>query len=300
MSPMVKSFSSFFHSFIRNAVLFLKDAIRSTRLAFMTQNRSPDMDTATPKGSRLSSVAAATRVLKCFSEFEPEIGISTLSKRLSLAKSTVHRLATTLTSEGMLEQNPETGKYRLGINLFILGALVRRRLDVSNLSQPFLTALREQCGETVHLAVLNETNILYLYNLESREAIRMKSYIGTMKPAFCTSEGRAIVSFAGNDLINSILKSPLQKRTEGTVTEPAQLHKMFSDVRNLGYAIDDEESESGMRGIAAPLRDSGGRVIAAIGIGGPSQRLTLKKLRGLAPLLLNTANAISAQLGYRA
>lgn len=258
------------------------------------------MDAEKSKGSRLSSVAAAARVLKCFSEFEPEIGISTLSKRLSLAKSTVHRLATTLTAEGMLDQNPETGKYRLGINLFILGALVRRRLDVSNLSQPFLTALREQCGETVHLAVLNETSVLYLYNLESREAIRMKSYIGTMKPAFCTSEGRAIVAFGGNDLINRILKSPLQKRTEGTVIDPIELHKTFTDVRALGYAIDDEESETGMRGIAAPLRDSAGGVVAAIGIGGPSQRLTLKKLRGLSPLLINTANAISAQLGYRA
>lgn len=257
------------------------------------------METDQSKGSRLSSVAAAMRVLKCFSEFEPEIGISVLSKRLSLAKSTVHRLATTLTAEGMLEQNPATGKYRLGINLFVLGALVRRRLDVSNLSQPFLTLLREQCGETVHLAVLNETNILYLYNLESREAIRMKSYIGTMKPAFCTSEGRAIVAFSGNDFINRVLKSPLQKRTDKTALDPSMLHKAFTDVRNLGYAVDDEESETGMRGIAAPLRDNSGQVVAAIGIGGPSQRLTLKKLRALAPLLLNTAGAISAQLGYR-
>lgn len=257
------------------------------------------MEIEKSKGSRLSSVTAAARVLKCFSEFEPEIGISMLSKRLTLAKSTVHRLATTLTAEGMLEQNPETGKYRLGINLFILGTLVRRRLDVSNLSKPFLTMLREQCRETVHLAVLNDVNILYLYNMESREAIRMKSYIGTMKPAFCTAEGRAIVAFSSNDLINRILMSPLEKRTNETVLDAAKLHKIFTDVRNQGYAVDDEESEIGMRGIAAPLRDNTGEVIAAIGIGGPSQRLTLKKLRGLAPLLLNTAGAISAQLGYR-
>ena len=149
------------------------------------------------KSSRLSSVAAAVRVLKCFSEVEPEIGISSLAKRLSLAKSTVHRLAVTLTSEGLLEQSPETGRYRLGINLFVMGALVRRRLDVSNMAQPFLNVLREQTGETIHLAVMNETNILYLYNLESRQAIRMKSYIGTIKPAFCTCEGRAIVAFGG-------------------------------------------------------------------------------------------------------
>jgi len=252
------------------------------------------------KSSRLSSVAAAVRVLKCFSEVEPEIGISSLAKRLSLAKSTVHRLAVTLTSEGLLEQSPETGRYRLGINLFVMGALVRRRLDVSNMAQPFLNVLREQTGETIHLAVMNETNVLYLYNLESRQAIRMKSYIGTIKPAFCTCEGRAIVAFGDPELMNKVLSAPLVARTPGTQTDPAQLMKMLTEIRNHGYAIDDEESEQGMRGISAPLRDITGQVVAAIGIGGPSQRLTLKKLRGLAPVLLSTAEAISTQLGYRA
>jgi len=257
-------------------------------------------DTTTSKSSRLSSVAAAVRVLKCFSEVEPEIGISSLAKRLSLAKSTVHRLAVTLTSEGLLEQSPETGRYRLGINLFVMGALVRRRLDVSNMAQPFLNVLREQTGETIHLAVMNETNVLYLYNLESRQAIRMKSYIGTIKPAFCTCEGRAIVAFGDPELMNKVLSAPLVARTPGTQTDPAQLMKMLTEIRNHGYAIDDEESEQGMRGISAPLRDITGQVVAAIGIGGPSQRLTLKKLRGLAPVLLSTAEAISTQLGYRA
>ena len=257
-------------------------------------------DASTSKSSRLSSVAAAVRVLKCFSEVEPEIGISSLAKRLSLAKSTVHRLAVTLTSEGLLEQSPETGRYRLGINLFVMGALVRRRLDVSNMAQPFLNVLREQTGETIHLAVMNETNVLYLYNLESRQAIRMKSYIGTIKPAFCTCEGRAIVAFGDPELMNKVLSAPLVARTPGTQTDPAQLMKMLTEIRNHGYAIDDEESEQGMRGISAPLRDITGQVVAAIGIGGPSQRLTLKKLRGLAPVLLSTAEAISTQLGYRA
>jgi DNA-binding IclR family transcriptional regulator len=251
------------------------------------------------KSTRLSSVGGAVRVLKSFSELEPEIGISSLAKRLTLAKSTVHRLASTLLSEGLLDQNPENGKYRLGINLFIMGALVRRRLDVSNMAQPFLNVLRERTGETVHLAVLNETDIIYLYNLESRQAIRMKSYIGTLKPSFCTCEGRAIVAFGDNELVNRVLHSGLTARTPNTVVEPQRLLKVFAAVRSHGFAIDDEESELGMRGIGAPLRDITGQVVAAIGIGGPSQRLTLKKLRSLAPILLSTAESISSQLGYR-
>jgi DNA-binding IclR family transcriptional regulator len=181
-----------------------------------------------------------------------------------------------------------------------MGALVRRRLDVSNMAQPFLNVLREKTGETIHLAVMNETNILYLYNLESSQAIRMKSYIGTIKPAFCTCEGRAIVAFGATELMNKVLSSPLAARTPETQTDPAKLMKMFAEIRMHGYAVDDEESEQGMRGIGAPLRDISGQVVAAIGIGGPSQRLTLKKLRGLAPVLLSTAESISTQLGYRA
>src|SRR5215213_11008575 len=121
---------------------------------------------------RLSSVATAIALLKSFSEYESEIGVSSLAKRLGVAKSTVHRLAVTLVSEGMLEQNPENERYRLGIALFGLGALVRRRMDVSTEARPHLFALRESTGETVHLAVLDRAEIMYIYNLESPQAIR--------------------------------------------------------------------------------------------------------------------------------
>src|SRR5262245_62961553 len=102
------------------------------------------------------------RLLKAFSEQEVEIGISDLSKRLGVAKSTVHRLAVTLVSEGMLEQNPDNGKYRLGIALFRLGALVRHRMNVSSEARPHLFALREFTNETVHLAVLAGPEIMYI------------------------------------------------------------------------------------------------------------------------------------------
>src|SRR5262249_31002288 len=124
---------------------------------------------------RLSSVATAIRLLKAFSEDEVDIGISDLARRLSIAKSTAHRLAGTLVSEGMLEQDHGTGKYRLGVALFRLGALVRRRMEVSNEARPFLYDLREKINESVHLAILDGSEIMYVYNLESTHAIRMRS-----------------------------------------------------------------------------------------------------------------------------
>ncbi|MGG2047808.1 MULTISPECIES: IclR family transcriptional regulator [Burkholderia] len=252
-----------------------------------------------PAEGRLSSVTAAIRVLKTFSEEEPEIGISTLAKRLKLAKSTAHRLATTLLAEGLLEQNLENGRYRLGIELFALGTLVRRRLDVSKQALPFLHELREKTDETVHLAILDGTSIIYLFNLESNQAIRMRSYIGDRKPAFCTSEGMVLLAHGAPETLARVIREGLVARTPKTNTSSAALMKVLDQVRVDGYSTDDEESEIGMRGIAAPVRDLNGQVIAAISVGGPTQRLTKKALRGFTPELITAAEGISTRLGYR-
>ncbi|MBC7470188.1 MAG: helix-turn-helix domain-containing protein, partial [Ramlibacter sp.] len=118
---------------------------------------------------RLSSVTSALLVLKVFSQAESELGISSIAQRLGLAKSTVHRLAVTLAGEGFLEQNPQNGRYRLGLSLFSLGALVRQRMDVSNQAHSLVGALRDLTQESIHLAILDETSIIYLYNMESAQ-----------------------------------------------------------------------------------------------------------------------------------
>jgi DNA-binding IclR family transcriptional regulator len=244
-------------------------------------------------------VATALRLLKAFSEAEVEIGISDLAKRLGVAKSTVHRLAVTLVSEGMLEQNPDTGKYRLGIALFRLGALVRHRMDVSIEARQLLRALREKANETVHLAVLEGPEIMYIYNLESTQAIRMRSDIGVRKPAYCTAEGQAMLAFQSADAIDRVIGAGLPPRTAQTITDPAALRKALEAVRQRGCAIEDEESEIGMRCIAAPIRDDSGDVVAAIGLAGPVSRLSKKAIAAFIPHVIDTAAAISARLGYR-
>jgi IclR family transcriptional regulator, KDG regulon repressor len=249
---------------------------------------------------RLSSVTSALRVLKVFSHGEPELGISSIAQRLGLAKSTVHRLAVTLASEGFLEQNPQNGRYRLGLSLFSLGALVRQRMDVSHQALSLLTALRDQTQETVHLAILDATSIMYLHNMESAQAIGTRSYIGTRKPAFCTSEGRVLLAFNDPDLLTAVLKEDLVQRTPKTTINPKTLRTIVEETRRNGYATDDEESEIGMRSVAAPIRDISGRAIAAVGLAGPIQRLTKKELRRLVPQVITTAAGISARMGYKA
>ena len=251
-----------------------------------------------PSG-RLSSVTSALLVLKVFSAEEAEIGISSLAKRLGLAKSTVHRLAVTLSAEGFLEQNPENGRYRLGLSLFTLGALARRRMDVSNVSRPLLGVLRDKTQEAATLAILSRTSIMYLHNLESGQAIGIRAYIGDLKPAHCTAEGRVMLAYSPPAVVAEVLKEGLAARTPKTITDPEAFTRALDEVRLAGYAIDDEESEAGMRCIAAPVRDISGKVIAAVGLAGPTQRLTKKDLRALAPDVAATGEAVSVRLGYR-
>ena len=248
---------------------------------------------------RLSSVATSVRLLKAFSEEQVEIGISDLAKRLGVAKSTVHRLAVTLVADGMLEQNPETEKYRLGIALFRLGSLVRRRMTMSNEARPLLRELREKVNETVHLAVLDGREIMYVFNLESTHALRMRSDVGVRKPAHCTAEGQAILAFQSAEVVERVIRDGLAARTPQTVTDPQALKKVLDGVRARGCAIEDEESEPGMRCIAAPLRNDAGEVVAAIGLAGPVSRLSKKSLASFIPHVIETAAAISARLGYR-
>ena len=250
--------------------------------------------------NRLSSVTTAVRLLKTFSEGEAEIGVTSLAKRLGVAKSTVYRLASTLVAEGMLEQNRENEKYRLGIALFGLGALVRQRMNLSTEGRPYIFDLREATNETVHLAVLDRSQTMYVYDLESTQAIRMRANLGARKPALCTAEGRAILAFQPREVIETVIREGFRPRTPKSITEPAALRAALEEVRRLGYAREDEQSEMGMRSIAAPIRDSTGLVVGAVGMAGPLQRLSDETLTRYAPLVVETANVISVRLGYKA
>jgi IclR family KDG regulon transcriptional repressor len=247
---------------------------------------------------RLSSVANSIRLTKAFSENEYEMGISALAARLGLAKSTVHRLATTLVEYDILEQNRETGKYRLGLALFELGTLVRRKMDVMSEAQAQIHALADLSGETVQLAILDHLSVLYIRIRESRQAVRMSTGLGSRAPAHCTSVGKALLAHQAPEVIQQVIDNGLQRYTPNTITEAPRLLEELASIRQKGYAIDDEEIESGLRCVAAPIRDHSGRVVAAISVAAPVQRMTKKNLQTTVPSVVAAADAISRRLGY--
>ena len=251
-------------------------------------------------GTRLSSVANAILLMKTFSDEQSELGISALAERLGLAKSTVHRLASTLVEAGMLEQNKETGKYRLGLAVFELGSLVRRKIDISLEAKPWLMTLREQTGETVDLSILDHGGVVCVNFLESKNVNRISSGVGLRKPVHCTAEGKALIAFQPASTIERMVGSgTVERRTPRTLIDPGALKEELANIRARGYATDDEEYELGVRSIAAPIRDDSGNSVAAVGVTGPKQRLTKTRLLSIAPFVTAAAQAISRRLGDR-
>lgn len=251
------------------------------------------------KNRGLSSLANAIALLKTFNEKEVELGISELSKRLGVAKSTVHRMATTLVTGGLLEKNPENDKYRLGLTLFSLGGLVRRRLDVPSVARPILQELKSELNETVLLAILDGQEVVYLFHFESTHAIRMQSDIGVRKSALCTGEGQVILAYSSEQVVEQALAEGLPQYTKHTITDPELFRIKLQKIRAQGYCVEDQESEVGMRCIAAPIFNMNGEVVAGMGLAGPIHRMDDDTVGRYAPYVMDTARAVSQRLGYR-
>ncbi len=251
-----------------------------------------------PTKARLSSVANSIRLLSSFSGEEDELGITTLAGRLKLAKSTVHRLAATLTAARFLEQNGETGKYRLGLALFELGSLVRRRMDVADAARQTLRELLEMTGETVQLGIVDHHSVLYIYEMESRRAIRMAAAVGARAPLHCTAVGKVLLAAQPEDYVKQLLDVGLKAYTPKTIVKQHELLETLAEVKARNYATDDEESEIGLRAIASPVRNHTGAIIAAVGLAAPVQRMNKKVMQTCVPNVISAAEAVSARLGY--
>jgi len=257
-------------------------------------NRNPRRDS-----QRLSSVTTAIHLLKTFSEREPELGISELAKRLRIAKSTVHRLASALLDEGLLEQNPENGRYRLGIGLFSLGTLVRSRFDVAAEAKTILHDLRHLTGENTRLAVLGGRSSIYIHDFESPEPVRLRSVTGQYRDAHATAEGACLLAGLDDAALEDFLKGPFAALTANTLTDPEAILEKVRRARRSGYAVEDEEFELGARCIAAPVYRADGQVIAAVGVAGPRERIRKRNFPALAEAVAASARRISERLGYR-
>src|SRR6266540_2445805 len=198
-------------------------------------------------GSRLTSVRNAARLLKELGSAEGELGVSELSRRLGLGKSTVHRLLATLTGERILEHNPATGTYRLGLVVYELGARVSMHRVLHDAATTVIEELRNATNETIQVAVLDGREVVYVERLESPHTLRLFGRIGHRMPAHSTSTGKVLLAFLPEERLDVLLKDwPLEPLTPQTITGQRQLREELARVRARGWAENLGESVAGV------------------------------------------------------
>ena len=248
----------------------------------------------------VQTVIHALDLLEQFHDNVDEIGVTDLSKRLRLHKNNVFRLLATLESHNFVEQNKFTENYRLGLKNLELGQTVIKQMGLVHRSRPTLEALVRECNETCYVAVLRYNHVMYLDAVESGHPVRIASRVGTRLPVHCTAAGKAILAHAADmGWQGAGSCGELHRYTPKTITDCDEFRNELERTAARGYAVEDEELNLDVRGIAAPIRDYSGAVVGAIGISGLAMRMDMARVYDeLAPMAESAADNISLLLGY--
>ncbi len=255
------------------------------------------IQTETQKGF-IQSLDRGLQILETLSLSSEPMGLPELSEILGVDRSTVYRLLSTLLQRGYVSQDPGTKRYRLGFKVVELG---RRAIDSFSLraaSKPYMKSLMLETGESVNLVVLSGENIISIDHEASPSPLAVSDDIGTIFNPYATASGKAILAHLPEAQVQEVLEGfRFEAFTARTITSLAALQNHFLQIREKGYAVDDEERYIGVRCLAAPIFDYRNKVVAAIGISGPTTRITLDSIVPFSRVVLKAANAISRDLG---
>jgi DNA-binding IclR family transcriptional regulator len=242
----------------------------------------------------------ALAILDTLSAQGPDLSLGELSEKLNLHKSTTHRLMMVLERHKLIERNSVNGRYRLGLKLFELGTRAVSQLDLRERARPFLEKLVLETSETVHLCLLDDSEVVYLDKVEPVRSVRMATSVGRRNPAHCTAVGKAIMAYLSDAQVEEIVrKQGMKAMTANTITSLVELKKELKVVRERGYAIDNEEIEEGVRCVGCVVRGFSGEPLAAISVSAPAFRLTKDKVKGLSQPVVAAADALSRELGFK-
>src|SRR5882724_11239005 len=248
---------------------------------------------------RIHVIDRAAQILDSFGFDHQELSVSEIGAKTGLHRSTAHRILMALEYNDLIKQNPDTGKYHLGIKLFKLGHQAVSQLSLREICRPFLMRIMNETQETLHLAVLDDDQVLYLDKVEGPHALRMPSRVGRHIPTYCTSLGKAMLSCLDDQEVKNIFRNQvLRPYTANTVKTLNPLLTELRMIRKRGYSIDNEEIEIGLRCVGAPIKDYTGAMVGAISVAAPSARLSGQKIHTIGKLVVTTAEEISIKLGY--
>lgn len=248
----------------------------------------------------VQSVDRALDILEAFNYNEEELGVTELSHKLKLHKNNVFRLLATLECRGYIEQDKTTGNYRLGIKTFEVAHVFMHHLGLRKQARPVLEEIVQKSNETAYLALLDGAETVYVLMSETHHTVRVIPRLGFRLPAHCTALGKAQLAYESLDQLERLFKGRLMtKYTENTIVDYEQLLNHLREAAQSGLAIDNEEFELGVKCVAAPVRDYTHRVVAAVGISGPTNRLSPERIeKELAAIVKEAGINISRRLGY--
>jgi IclR family KDG regulon transcriptional repressor len=251
------------------------------------------------RGYHIQVLDRAFHLLDHLAENRDGLSLTELAGRMDLHKSTAHRLIMVLESNRAVERDSDSGKWCLGSRLSQLGMSALSRRDLYSASMGALRDLVEDTGETAHLGVIRDGEVVSLCHVESTQSVRTPITVGARMPIHCTSLGKAMLAFWDPMEVDAFLRGRIFKaRTRRTITGSLRLKQDLRAIRTRGYSIDDEEFEEGLRSIGAPVRDASGLVVAAVSIAGPTFRVTEARVPAIGAAVAETAQSISEQLGY--
>ncbi len=252
-------------------------------------------------GRSVPAVVRALDILELFGHREA-LSIPEITSLLGLPRTTVHELVNTLVQRSYLSPVPDhSNRFRLGVELFHLGSAYAERLDIAREGQAVASSVAASCGETVHVAVLDGTDVVYVAKVDSTASVRMVSAVGRRLPAHCTAVGLRLLASLPDSRLASLF--PLDQKLEGltrrSITSPRTLRRRLAEVREDGLAYDNCESNESVSCVAAGILSPGGEMVAAMSISVPIVRWNDKRGAELAASVRSGADELSRRLGHR-
>jgi DNA-binding IclR family transcriptional regulator len=266
--------------------------------AMKAKKTSSGATTTKDDKSRIQSIGKMMGILECFSTINRQLSLAQVATLSGLPRPTAHRMLSAMKEIGFIEQDARSSSYGLGIRLFELGNIALANMDILREAKPFMDRLSEVSGESSHLGVFNGFEVIVVEREVPAERQSRGIRPGESSPAHCTGVGKAMLAFQRSEVIEQVIAAGLKVYTTTTISTPEGLRTELAAIRERGYAIDDSEHQIWVRCVAAPIRNSSGHVFASVSVTGPADRMTDAKIASLAPLVVQTADSISRQIGF--
>lgn len=245
-----------------------------------------------------STLVKGLRLLDAFSLERPTLDLAGLAAATALPRATAHRLLSALRELGYVHYDADTRQFRLGYKLLERGYLVSEQIDLRPVARPHMERLRDLTRETVSLQVVDGEAGVYVEKLEPLEGFRLWTRVGMRRPLYAGCSMKVLLAHLPPERIEQVIRGGLSRLTPQTIVDPDALRRDLTVIRAQGYSVTYGESHEGVHGVAAPIRDHTGRVVASISVLGPAARIPRARIPQLIEQVVRAGRDISRDLGY--